>query len=124
MTQQVQPQPFEIQHLDGVAVASNGATRVCLTEPDGRMFRRRGIAGISSRTAAETLVPQLNALAGDLLANPTMSAAEAVARLHAIGGAVQLTQPQNVEWCVVDVGGVRVYVDAESVIVTRQDIGL
>jgi hypothetical protein len=118
------PQPFEIQNLDGIAVASNGVTRVCLTEPDGRMFRRRGITGISSRTAAETLVPQLNALAGELLANPTMSAAEALARLHAIGGGVQLTQPQNVEWCVTQVGDVRVYVDAESVIVTRQDIGL
>ena len=46
------PVPFEIAPLQphGQA-ASNGATTVCLAEPDGRLFRRRGIKGVGTPAA-------------------------------------------------------------------------
>lgn len=76
------PVPFEIAEVDGVRVASNGATSVQLLEPadQGRMFRRRAVRGL--------------------------------------GGPA----PQPVEWLVVELDGVRVYVDHGNVIVTRQDM--
>ncbi len=117
-----QPAAFEIVQQEDVRVASNGATRLIVTEPDVEVFRRRGLSGIAMKGAAQTLLPQVNELAGELLSNPDMDARQAVAKLLAIAGTVVVQEPQRKEWCVAKVGDVFVFLDGESVIVTRQDL--
>ncbi|MCA0240204.1 MAG: hypothetical protein LCI02_05035 [Proteobacteria bacterium] len=123
MSQQ-QPIAFEtVIGPDGTAVASNGQLRVIVPGGSGgRLFRRRGLRGLAMKTAAEQLVPQLNALAGELLQHPGMPAQEAVGRLLALAGTVHVDEPQRVEWVVAELNGVRVYADGVSVIVTTQDL--
>lgn len=121
-----QPLPFEITQLPdgGPRVASNGSARLMLTEQDGELFRRRGITGLSLKPAAEAVLPQLNALAGDLVANTAMPAAELLARLDAIKAGVQTSEPQRIEWAVVKIHDVRVFFDGSTVIVSRSDLRL
>lgn len=115
--------PFEIvDGADGARIASNGALRLIVTDAAGRLFRRRGLKGLAMRPAAEQLVPQLNALAGELLQQPDMPAQEAVGRLLAIAGTVPVAEPQRVEWAVAELNGVRVYTDGVNVVVTTQDM--
>lgn len=120
--QLTQPVPFEIIERDGVRVASNGALTVTLPDAGGRLFRRRGVTGISTKPAAELLIPLLNELAGELLQRPDTPAQEAVARLLAIAGLVPVAEPQRVEWLVAELDGVRAYTDGRNVVVTKQDL--
>lgn len=117
-----QPVPFEIIEQDTVRVASNGTVRLSMLDPAGRLFKRRGVSGLAMKPAAEVLIPQLNAFAGELLANPAMPAADAVARMLAIAGLVPTAEPQKHEWAVAELDGVRVYTDGTSVVVTKQDL--
>lgn len=117
-----QPIPFEIIQQDGVSVASNGAIRLSMLDAGGRLFKRRGVSGLTIKPAAEVLIPQLNALAGELLAKPDTAASEARARLLAIAGLVNTAEPQQHEWAVAELDGVRVYTDGANVVVTKQDL--
>lgn len=118
-----QPVPFEIvMDEHGMRCASNGGVRLVLAERDGRVFKRRGVKGLATQAAGDRVLPQLNALAGDLVQRPDMPAAELVARLQAVAGLAHVAEPQNVEWAVAELDGVRVYVDGQNVIVTRQDL--
>lgn len=119
-----QPAAFEIvqQPNTGARVASNGRVRLMLSETDGELFRRRGIAGIALKPAAEVVLPQLNELAGDLVGNLGMPANEVVSRIDAIKATVQTGEPRRIEWAVARLDGVSVYFDGETVIVTRADL--
>lgn len=118
----VQPVPFEISQRDGVRVASNGHLTLTLLDEGGRLFRRRGIAGLSARPAGDVVLPQLNALAGDLLAHLDMPAAELQQRLAAIVALATPPEPRNIEWAVAELNGVRAYVDGENVVLTTRDL--
>lgn len=123
MLSQQQPTPFEIvTGPDGMRVASNGRLRLTVLDPRGKLFRRRAIRGIAAKPAAEVLLPQINALAGELLASPGLTGAELQARLHAIAGTLVTEEPRRVEWAVAELAGVRVYVDGETVIVTTLNL--
>lgn len=118
-----QPVPFEIvRGDDGLQVASNGRLRVVVPDAGGKLFRRRGMRGLALKPPAEQLIPQLNALAGELLQRPDMPAQEAVGRLLALAGMVPTTEPKRIEWLVGELQGVRVYTDGETVILTTQDM--
>ena len=117
------PVPFEIIATEsGMRVACNGTLRLTLPETGGQLFRRRGIKGIATKAAGETLLPLLNEFAGELVANPGMTPGAVVARLMALAGTVHSTEPEHVEWAVAELGGVRVYVGGMDVVVTRQDL--
>lgn len=116
------PAPFEIIERDGRHFGSNGGQRVALLDAGGRMFKRRGMKGISSRTAADLLLPKINQLAGELLAHPDMPARDAAQRLRAIAGLVSTEEPKRVEWLVAELDGVRVYCDGENVVITREEL--
>lgn len=121
----VQPAPFEIvEHDGGARTASNGRVRVCLPDARGTLFRRRGIRGLAQRPVAELVLPQLNALAGDILARPDMPAADLAGRLAALACMAAPQEPQRVEWCVAQLEGVRVYTDGESIVVTTEDLAV
>jgi hypothetical protein len=117
------PVPFEIIEQDkGMRVASNGALRMMVMGAEGKLFRRRAITGIQAKPAAEMLIPLLNGLATDLLAQPDMPAQEAVSRLLALAGLVPITEPKRQEWVVAELNGVRVYTDGANVVVTTQEM--
>ena len=120
----MQPVPFEIVEHGGMKVASNGQARIVMHDPEGVIFRRRGIKGLALRPPAETLIPQLNQLAGELLQRPETTAEEAVSRLLAIAGTVPTAEPQRTEWAVAELRGVRIYCDGASVIVSTQDLSM
>lgn len=119
-----QPVPFEIFGAaeDGVQVATNGSLRLAVRGAGGRVFRRRGISGLALKPPAETLIPRLNELAGELLQRPDMPAPEAVSRLLAMVGMVPTAEPKRSEWAVAELNGVRVYTDGVDVIVTTEDM--
>jgi hypothetical protein len=118
-----QPPAFEIVEAGpGHRVASNGAISLSLLDAGGRLFRRRGVVGMATKPAGEMVLPQLNGLAGELLANPAMPADEVVGRLLALAGLVPITKPRRIEWAVAELDGVRVYTDGSAVIVTKQDL--
>lgn len=94
---------------------------MCL-DADGEVRLRRGIRTAMAAPMAERVLPHLNALAGELLANSAMPAEEVAARLHALQLACTPAEPQHVEWAYVEIAGVRVYTDGKDVIVTRQDL--
>ena len=71
----MQPAPFVIDRQpDGVIVASDGTLQVIALDAAATMFLRRGISGLQAGPVAEKVLPQLNALAGDLLARSDMPA--------------------------------------------------
>ncbi|WP_137921698.1 hypothetical protein [Hydrogenophaga sp. 2FB] len=116
------PTPFTIVRNEGMPpVATNGATRLMCLDADGEVRLRRAIRTVMVAPMAERLIPQLNALSGELLAN-TMSAEDVAARLHALQLSCTPIEPQHVEWAYVEIAGVRVYTDGTDVIVTRQDL--
>ena len=117
-----QPIPFEIVTQDnGLRVASNGVQQMVCTESDAKVFKRRGISGVSMKSAAETILPQLNQFAGELLAAP-MAAKDVVAKLIAISGTVSLAEPQRKEWLVIQIVDVRVFLDVNTVVVASLDV--
>lgn len=118
-----QPAPFEITTDERLTVASNGTQRVIGYREEGaRLWRRRAITGIATQAAAERLIPQLNAFLGELLGDLEMPAQAAVHKLVAIAGTVPTAPPQNLEWCVAELDGVRCYCDGVNVILTRKDL--
>jgi hypothetical protein len=116
------PVPFEIVAVEGLRVASNGVQRLTLAEHGGRLFRRRGIKGLSTAAAGERLLPLLNEFAGQLVAQPDMPAEVVRARLAALAGTLHAAEPQHVEWAVAEIDGVYVYVSGDDVVVTRQNL--
>lgn len=119
------PVPFEIVEQPDMRVASNGHLRVMLLEPagDGRLFKRRGITGNFRAPTAESILPKLNQLAGELLKNPQTSAEEIQLGLLALAGLAQPAPPPvKHEWAVVELDGVRVYVAGNDVVVTRRNL--
>lgn len=119
----MQPAPFVIDRQpDGVIVASDGTLQVIALDAAATMFLRRGISGLQAGPVAEKVLPQLNALAGDLLARSDMPASELRARLHILAAACDVVEPKNTECCVAEIDGVRAYVQQGRVILTRQDI--
>ena len=118
-----EPVPFAIiREPNGLAVASNGPTRVAVLDADGSVFLRRGVRHLTGKPVAEQVLPLVNELAGQLLQNPAMPKEEVVARLSAVGAAIPPDEPRNIEWVVAELGGVRVYFDGSNVVVTRQDL--
>jgi hypothetical protein len=118
-----QPTPFTIVRApDQPAVATNG--RVAITCPDagGHVFLRRGIRGSIGAPVVERILPAINALAGELVANSQMEPLEVAARLHALQLACVPPQPQHTEWAVAELDGVRAYTDGATVVLTRQDM--
>jgi hypothetical protein len=119
----MQPAPFEFADGPaGMKVASNGAVCVALQDPNGRMFRRRGVVGLQTTPPAEKLLPKLNEFAGHLVANLEMGSHEAVNKLLAIAGTVSTAEPQRKEWCVVELDGVRIYINGTEIIVTKREL--
>lgn len=116
------PIPFEIIERDGMHVASNGSLQLTVIGEGSKVYRRRAITGLQTKPAAEMLIPLLNGLATDLLAQPDMPAQDAVARLLALAGLVPITEPRRVEWAVGELKGVRVYTDGTNVIMTTEDL--
>lgn len=118
-----QPTPFTIVRSEAhPPLATNGAVRLMCLDADGAISLRRGIKGALAQPTAETMLPALNALAGELLSNSAMPAADVAARLHALQLACSPPAPQHLEWAFVELDGVRVYTDGVDVIVTRQDL--
>jgi hypothetical protein len=118
-----QPVPFEIvRGAAGLQVASNGHLRVLLPDEGGRLFRRRGIHGIRAKPPAEQIVPQLNAMAGELLQQPDTPAQEVIARLTAIAGTIITEEPRRTEWLVAELNGVFIYTDGEAVVITTKEM--
>lgn len=117
------PTPFTIVRNEGQpVVASNGALRLACLEPDGEVKLRRGIRGALGGPLAERMLPQLNALASDLLTRQDMPPEELAARLHVLQLACQPKPVEHIEWAFVKLDGVYVFTDGQSVIVTRQDM--
>ena len=116
-----QPKPFQIVRNPGEPeVATNGT--LALVVLDGGVVRlRRGIRTSSGAPLAERILPHLNALAGELLANSAMSPDEIAARLHALQVACVPPVQQNIEWAYGELNGVRVYVDGSTVLMSTQD---
>jgi hypothetical protein len=120
-----QPAPFHlVRHEGRPTVATNGATRLMCLDAGGVVKLRRGIRGVVAGPVVERVLPLLNQLAGELLANSTMAPAEVAARLHALQALCQPVEPQNLEWAYAELDGVRVYVDGQDVVVTRQDLSI
>lgn len=118
-----QPIPFEITERDNARFASNGTVRVALLD-GGKMYRRRAISGIPIKPPAEVLIPQLNQLAGELLAQPDTPAHVAVGRLLAMAGMIPTAEPQRHEWLVAQLDDVRVYTNGVEVIITKQELSV
>ena len=116
------PVPFELSESGTSRIATNGDTTMTLLDPDGKLFRRRGIRGLSMKPCAEAAIPRLNQLAGELLASPDMPAHLVAQRLAEISAEVQPVPSQPVEWAVAELDGVRVYMMGRDVIVTRQEL--
>ena len=115
-----QPVPFTIVRNPGESdVATNGT--LALVVDGGSVTLRRGIRTSAAAPVAERLLPQLNALAGDLLGKP-MTNEEIKARLHALQVACTPTEPQNIEWAFGEIDGVRVYSDGKTVYMTKKDL--
>lgn len=114
--------PFDIAERDGLRVASNGRVSVTLLADDGRLFRRRGVKGFTGKPPGEAILPALNELAGDILAQPDMSAEQIAGRLAALATQAMPIKPQAIEWCVAELAGVRVYVEGESIVVTQREL--
>lgn len=119
-----QPVPFEIVRGDDATVASNGRMRLTVLGAAGVVRRRRAISGLGLRPAGEVLLPQLNALAGELLQRPDMPADEAVGRLLALAGLVPTAKPVRHEWVYACLDGVFIYTDGAEVIVTNKELEL
>ena len=120
---QAQPEPFTIVNADGVSVGSNGRATLTVYPGEGaRLFARRAVKTVRTPPAAEGVLPQLNQLAGELLANPAMPPAEVAARLQHLAAAVVPPAAQHVEWVVGELDGVRVYSDGVNAILTRKEM--
>lgn len=116
------PIPFEIIEQDGLKIASNGTLRLAVMGDGAKVFRRRAITGLQTKSAAEMLIPLLNELATELLTQPNTPAQDAVSRLLALAGLVPIAEPRKVEWVVGELNGVRVYTDGLNIVMTTEDL--
>jgi hypothetical protein len=117
-----QPVPFEIVRAEGKPpVATNGTSGLVVMD-GGEVRLRRAIRTSSTAPVAERILPQLNALAGDLLSNSAMTPHELAARLHALQLACLPPLEQNVEWAYGELDGVRCFFDGKTAVLTKQDI--
>lgn len=115
--------PFTLVHREGkTPVASNGTVGLTCPDEGGVVFLRRGIRVTRAAPLGERVLPLLNELAGQVLADPTMPAHEIRARLHALQLQCVESKQVNVEWAVAELDGVRCYTDGETVLLTRQDL--
>jgi hypothetical protein len=120
-----QPVPFQIVRNEGQpAVATNGAVAITCPDAGGRVFLRRGLRGSIGSPVVERILPALNQLAGELVANSQMDPGEVAARLHALQLACAPRQQQAIEWAVAELDGVRAYTDGSTVVLTRQDMAI
>lgn len=118
-----QPVPFTIVRPEGAPpVASNGMLRLTCLDPAGQVRLRRAIRTSTAAPMAERVLPHLNQLAGELVADIAMPAHEVASRLHVLQAACRPVEQQNVEWAFVELNGVFVYTDGVDVIVTTQDM--
>lgn len=126
MTQPMtQPTAFSIVHRpDAPSVATNGSTRLMCLDAGGKLSLRRAICGGLGAPTAERIVPALNALAGELLANSAMPPADIAARLHALQQVCQPPPARHMEWAYAELDGVRCYTDGVDVILTKQDLSI
>lgn len=119
----VQPLPFEIGEGEGVRVGVNGSTSLSIfADEGGRLFRRRGVKGLAGKPPAEAILPHLNALAGDLLANLEMPREELMNRLKELTALAAPPPTRNVEWIVGELKGVRCYFDGKNAFLTEKDL--
>ncbi len=118
------PVPFELLEHDGARLATNGVQTLVLRAPadQGRVFRRRGLRGVALSAPGAAVLPELNRLAGDLVAQLDMPPDQLAERLAQIAALATPAAPQPVEWAVAELDGVRVYVDGQTVIVTREEL--
>lgn len=118
------PQPFEITALGegGGRVAFNGAARLTVLEADALLFRRRAVKVSTAKPPAETVLPLLNELAGQLVADLSIDGETLSARLAHIAQQIKPTPSTQVEWAVAELNGVRVYFDGHDVVVTQRDL--
>lgn len=117
-----QPVPFEIVRTEGQPPVATNGTSALMVMDGGEVRLRRAIRTSSAAPVAERILPQLNALSGDLLANSAMDPQELVARLHALQLACLPPLQQNVEWAFGELDGVRCYFDGKTAVLTKQDI--
>ena len=119
-----QPTPFTLVEAQAgkLRMASNAAVRIMCLDDDGTVFLRRGLSGVMAAPSAQNILPQLNALAGEVLANSAMAPADIAARLHALQLSCKPVEAKQIEWACVRLGDVRVFTDGEDIIVTRQNI--
>lgn len=119
------PTPFEIVAKDGFRVASNGTLSVTVFDEEGtELFRRRAASVSTFKPSGEDMVPKLNALATELLSDPTKTPEEVSAALRALAENIA-PAPKTVmcaEWAVARLNGVSVYVTDKGVIVTTKDL--
>jgi hypothetical protein len=119
----MQKTPFTIVRREGMPdAATNGQTLLMCLDEGGKVFLRRGIKGVMQGPLAEKLLPQLNQLSGELLANPELSPADIAARLHALQLNCVVPEQQSIEWTVAELDGVRVYTDGTQIYLTKQDL--
>jgi len=117
------PVPWEFVDAGAARVASNGDIRVVMLDAGGRLFARRAIKRSGcGKPAAEVVLPQLNALAGEILAHLDMPADQLRDRLIALAGLAHVDPQKHVEWAVAELDGVRVYCNGAEVVVTRADL--
>ena len=116
------PAPFELVERDGIKHASNGTLTLSLLDSDGVIFRRRAMRTTAMPPPTEAVLPRLNELAGDLLANPDMPPDAITRRLLDLVETIGPQPTQRIEWAVARLDGVSVYVDGTNVIVTRKDL--
>jgi hypothetical protein len=118
------PVPFELLQAEGQRLATNGTQTLVLRAPagEGHLFRRRGLRGLAMSAPGAAVLPELNRLAGDLVAQLDMPSDQLAQRLAEIAALATPAAPQPVEWAVAQLDAVRVYVDGHTVIVTREDL--
>lgn len=119
-----QPTPFERIEVEGRPVLSNGQVNVMIMaeEGQGRLFKRRAQRGLSPKPPGETVLPLLNSLAGELVSKLDMSPLELQTKLQFILSQASPRTPENVEWAVAELDGVRAYVDGSNVILSKMDL--
>lgn len=119
-----QPAPFHLVNTppSALRVATNGQIRLTVLEPDGKLFLRRGLTGVMAAPTAQTIIPQLNQLAGELLQHSDMPAEDVAARLHALQMFCKPHETQKIEWACASLNGVNVFTDGVDIIVTTQDL--
>jgi hypothetical protein len=124
MTQHDPSKPWDIVRLDAVHVAYSATQRLVLRDVrSGRIFLRRGLRGIGlGGAAASRVLPQLNALAGELLQRQDMPGDELGERLRGLAALAHVPPPEPVEMAVAELDGVRVYVVGPEIVVTREDL--